>query len=67
MSDPAGAKMATRTFTRATPQGEAITATAKANATGFYTFRIRSTDTPAGNLKPSYKLSVTYRAPQELK
>ncbi len=67
LSDPAGATMATRTYTRATPQGDAITATAKANATGFYAFKIRSNATPAGNLKPSYKLSVTYRAPQELK
>ena len=67
LSDPSGASIATRKYTEATPQGDAMTATAKPGATGFYTFKIRSADTPAGNLKPSYKLSVTYRAPRELK
>jgi alpha-amylase len=62
LDGPDGATIATREYSRTTPQGEALTATAA--GTGFHTFRIRSADTPAENLKPAYKLSVTYRAPE---
>ena len=65
LDDPSGARVASKEFTKATPQGSALAATA--GAKGFYTFRIRSSDTPAGNAKPSYRLSATYRAPLELK
>ena len=64
LDDPNGAKLASRDFAQNTPQGESISATA--GPTGFYTFRIRSANTPTENAKPSYKLSVTYRAPQVL-
>ena len=64
LDDPDGAKVATHEYHKATPQGEALSATA--TRTGFYAFRIRSSQTPAGSPKPSYKLSVTYRAPQTL-
>jgi len=64
LDDPSGAKLASHDFTQDTPQGESISATA--GSTGFYTFRIRSANTPTENAKPSYKLSVTYRAPQVL-
>ena len=64
LDDPSGAKLASHDFTQDTPQGESISATA--GPTGFYTFRIRSANTPTENAKPSYKLSVTYRAPQVL-
>ena len=64
LDDPSGAKLASHDFAKGTPQGESISATA--GPTGFYTFRIRSTNTPTENAKPSYKLSVTYRAPQVL-
>ena len=64
LDDPNGAKLASRDFVQNTPQGESISATA--GPTGFYTFRIRSANTPTENAKPSYKLSVTYRAPQVL-
>ena len=64
LDDPSGAKLASGDFARDTPQGESISA--KAGPTGFYTFRIRSANTPPENAKPSYKLSVTYRAPQVL-
>jgi hypothetical protein len=33
--------------------------------TGWYTFRIRSVNPPPAHLKASYKLTVTYQAPQE--
>ena len=64
LDDPSGAKLAAGDFVRNTPQGQSISATA--GPTGFYTFRIRSANTPSENAKPSYKLSVTYRAPQVL-
>jgi len=64
LDDPSWAKLASRDFARDTPQGESISATA--DPTGYYTFRIRSANTPTENAKPSYKLSVTYRAPQVL-
>lgn len=64
LDDPGGAKRASHDYAKATPQGEALTALA--GPSGFYTFKIRSTDTPPENLKPSYKLSATYRGPREL-
>jgi alpha-amylase len=64
LDDPSGARLASHDFAQDTPQGESISATA--GPTGFYTFRIRSANTPTENAKPSYKLSVTYRAPQVL-
>jgi len=64
LDDPNGAKLAAGDFVRNTPQGQSISA--PAGPTGFYTFRIRSANTPSQNAKPSYKLSVTYRAPQVL-
>ncbi len=65
LDDPSGGKLASRVFDKGTAQGEAVTA--NAGVVGFYTFRIRAAGTPAENRKPSYKLSVTYRAPQELR
>jgi hypothetical protein len=64
MDDPDGAKVASHEYRRTTPQGEAISVTA--TKTGFYAVRIRSSDTPAENPRPSYMPSVTYRAPQTL-
>ena len=62
LDDPSGAKLASHDYAKGTPQGEPLSATA--GPTGFYTFRIRSANTPSENAKPSYKLSTTYRAPQ---
>jgi alpha-amylase len=65
LDDLSGAMISSHEFTRDTPQG--TTLLAKAGPPGFYTFRIRSTNTPPGNAKPSYTLSATYRAPLVLK
>lgn len=62
LTDPTGIRIGSRTYTLKA-QGEAMDATAA--TTGWYTFRIRSVNPPAANLKPSYKLTVTYQAPQE--
>ena len=63
LTDPTGNRTETRTYTLKS-QGEALDATA--TTTGWYTFRIRSVNPPAANPQPSYKLTVTYQAPQEL-
>ena len=56
--------LATQTYTSGTTQGTALTSTA--STTGYYTFNIRSFNTPAGNPRPSYALRVTYAAPQTI-
>jgi len=60
--DPTGILTEIRTYALKA-QGEALDATAA--TTGWYTFRIRSVNPPAANPQPSYKLTVTYQAPQE--
>jgi len=62
LTDPTGTRTETRTYTLEA-QGESLDATAA--TTGWYTFRVRSVNPPATNPKPSYKLTVTYQAPQE--
>lgn len=62
--DPSGTQIAAKTYLSTTAQGDSITASAQ--TMGWYTFTIRSFNTPAGNQKPSYKLTVTYTAPQVL-
>ena len=62
--DPSGAQIAAKTYLLTTAQGDSITASAQ--AMGWYTFTVRSFNTPAGNQKPSYKLTATYTAPQVL-
>lgn len=64
LDGPDGSQVASRQYFQTTLQGDALSA--QAAGTGFYTFRIRSSSIPPDNLKPSYKLSVTYRAPQTL-
>lgn len=62
LNDPYANHIATGTFTQATGQGTSISATA--TRTGWYTFKIRSNNTPAANPKPAYWLRATYTAPQ---
>jgi alpha-amylase len=62
LTDPTGTGIGSRIYTLK-EQGEALDATAA--TTGWYTFRIRSVNPPAANPKPSYKLTVTYQAPQK--
>lgn len=54
--------LTSKSYYSTTPQGSTISATA--STTGWYTFKIRSFNTPAGNLKPNYWLRATYTAPQ---
>jgi alpha-amylase len=53
---------ADKIYNRATPQGDALSA--QTIATGWHTFKIRSSDTPQTNLRPGYRLDVTYQAPR---
>ncbi|AIE86783.1 alpha-amylase family glycosyl hydrolase [Fimbriimonas ginsengisoli] len=62
LDNPSGGIVTTKTYTTGTAQGAALTATA--STAGWYTFKIRSNNTPAGNLKPTYWLRATYTAPQ---
>ena len=57
-----GQMVVNRTYLTGTTQGTALTYTP--TRTGWYTFRIRSYNTPATNLKPKYWLKTTYTAPQ---
>ncbi len=61
LGDPTLAKIASGTYYAGTAQGTAIGATAA--RTGWYTFKIRSYNTPAANAKPAYWLRATYTAP----
>lgn len=54
----------TGTYYSGTPQGTSIGTTA--GATGWYTFKIRSYNTPSSNPKPAYWLRATYTAPQTM-
>ena len=65
LDSPSGATLASKDFVTSTTQGDALEATA--GTTGFHTFRIRSSNTPAANRTPSYTLSVTYTATRELR
>jgi alpha-amylase len=51
-----------RSYYSTTAQGTALTTTP--SRTGWYTFRVRSYDTPAANARPAYWLRATYTAPQ---
>lgn len=56
--------LASKTFKKDSPRGQSVEATAV--STGWHTFTIRSFHTPASNLKPRYRLAVTYTAPRLL-
>jgi len=62
LDDPALSKVAGGSDTQTTAQPATISATA--SRTGWYTFKIRSYNTPAANAKPAYWLRTTYTAPQ---
>ncbi len=62
LDDPTLAKVASGTFVQTTTQPSSISA--MPSRTGWYTFKIRSYNTPAANAKPAYWLRTTYTAPQ---
>jgi hypothetical protein len=59
---PTGTRMGIRSYAL---KGQGDELDASAAMTGWYTLRIRSVHPPAANPQPSYKLTVTYQAPQE--
>ena len=61
LDGPNSSILATRTYSKNTAQGTAVVATAA--TTGWYTFRVRSYNTPKTNAKPIYWLRATYTAP----
>jgi hypothetical protein len=62
--DPTENKVAERQFGRGTAQGSAVRF--RAATTGFHSFFVTGGNTPPENNAPSYKLSVTYTAPQTI-
>ena len=64
LDGPSGAAITTGTYYSGTSQGTSIGTTAA--STGWYTFKIRSYNTPSSNAKPAYWLRTTYTAPQTL-
>jgi alpha-amylase len=59
--DSSGTTLATKAFGTGS-SGQQLSATAATD--GWYTFKIRSANTPAAGPKPAYKLAVSYTAPQ---
>lgn len=62
LDDPTGKKVSTGSYTSLTAQGTTVSTTA--SIPGFYSWKIESASTPAGNPMPAYWLDVTYTAPQ---
>lgn len=63
LDNPSGTKVASQNFYSGTTQGSGFTYSAP--STGFYTFKVRSYNTPSGNAKPSYWLKATYTSSQQ--
>ncbi len=61
---PNGKQLALHSYRSATPQGTGLSVTPR--QTGWHTFKIRSHNTSSANPKPSYRLRVTYTAPNTL-
>jgi len=64
IDNPGANPLVTKTYTKDTPPGDAIAAAVK--NTGFLTIRIRSTNSPPGRPRHSYRFTVTYRAPETI-
>jgi alpha-amylase len=64
LDDPDGTRVAGHQFDRGSAQGAALQA--QAVKPGFHSFFVQAANTPAQNKTPSYKLTVTYTAPQTL-
>ena len=62
LDGPSLQPLATHAFSAGAGQGSTVGATA--TSTGWYTFKLRSFNTPASNPKPTYRLDVAYTAPQ---
>lgn len=62
LDGPSGSIVGTKTYTSTTAQGAALGATA--SGAGWYTWKIRSYNTPTGNPLPAYWLRSTYTSPQ---
>jgi len=62
LDNPNGSIQSTKSYYSTTTQGATITGTA--GSTGWYTFQIRSYNTPTANPKPAYWLRATYTSSQ---
>jgi alpha-amylase len=64
IESPQGDKLVSQKFGRAGSAGSSVDA--KTHTKGFHSIFVVSTDTPAGNKAPKYKVAVSYTAPQTL-
>jgi alpha-amylase len=62
LDNPSGSIVGTKTYTSTTTQGATLGVTA--SSAGWYTWKIRSYNTPTGNPLPAYWLQATYTSPQ---
>jgi alpha-amylase len=62
LDNSSGTVLTSKSYTTSTAQGATMSYTP--STTGWYTFKIRSYNTPAANPKPTYWLRATYTAPQ---
>jgi alpha-amylase len=61
LQGPSGTTLATKTYSSGSSGARISVAS---GSEGWYTFEIRSLDTPASNPKPGFKLTVNYTAPR---
>ena len=64
LEDPGGAKVDSATFHQNTAQGTGFRFPAR--KAGFHSFFVQAANTPAENPQPTYRLRVTYTAPQTM-
>ena len=64
LEDPDGAKVSGAKFVQGSPQGSGFKFETKKR--GFHSFFVQSANAPAQNSVPSYRLRVTYTAPQTI-
>jgi alpha-amylase len=63
LDGPDGTVLGSHTFSRGAPPGGALQVTAP--HTGWHTFRVRSSGTPAGGPRSAYRLRASYQAPKQ--
>jgi hypothetical protein len=64
VEDPDGGRASGQEFNRGTGQGIGVQLNVRKK--GFHSFFVQAANTPTTNKAPSYKLSLTYTAPQTL-
>jgi hypothetical protein len=64
IESPQGGQLLSKTFGRADSNGASVSI--QTQSKGFHSIFVTSSNTPAGNKAPQYKVAVSYTAPQTL-